>query len=442
MDTASQKGLAGWNDHRITRRQCSQMLLTVGMLGAGLGSMLSACTQQPANLYWHSEDDENHSFQYLSRKFNETHPDIQIQQMRLSPGSPYNPHDDVMNHIKSDQYRPDVISLDVVWMKEFATNGWLEPLDRYWQPIQDRANYLPNALQAVNFDGHIWAAPLHTDVGVLFYRTDIVKTAPTTWDELKSLSLEATRSGKAAYGYVWQGIKTEALMCNFVEVLSSFGGHLFDPHDPKKVTIYHPEAVQALQTMIDWIHGPQAISPLQVLGYDESGSNTTWNNGKAVFMRNWPSHIFWSNDAQQSKIAEQFNVTALPAGSTSTRACLGGWQLGINAFSPHKDDAWTFIKWMLEKDAQQYLAVKETFPVTLKDIYNDQYIDDFNPFFKKIPDILRTAQNRPQLVNYPQVANAIQQYVYLAIQQPKIYPADMALKLLQGQLEQIMHQSK
>jgi multiple sugar transport system substrate-binding protein len=438
MTFSPDKEAKRWNANVITRRSFCQRVLTLGIIGSSSQLLLGSCGSPvpQTNILWHSEEDEDGSFHYLAERFSQAHPNIQVQPYLLTPGSSDSPHDDIVKHLQADQYRPDVISLDVVWVSEFVSNGWLEPLDTYWQPPQDRNSYLPIPLKVVKMEEKIWAAPLHTDIGVLFFRTDIV-SVPLTWDDLKHKALDATKSGKTRYGYVWQGKQFEGLVCNWIEVLSSFGGDIFDPHDPQKVIVYSPEAVKALQTMVDWIHGPDAISPLEVLTYDESATTGQWVNGDAAFMRNWPSRFFWSSDARQTKIAEEFTVTQLPS---KARSCLGGWQLAINKFSPHKDEAWTFIQWMLQRDAQQYLAVKEAFPVTLNSVYNDPYINDLNPFFNKLPSILQNAQWRPMLPYYPDISNAIQQNIHQALAQPVQFPPERALQNLQNVLERIVAQ--
>ncbi len=430
-----------WNVNIITRRNFCRRVLTLGVIGSSMPPLLLGSCSGPMpttnNILWHSEEDEDGSFSYLAERFSKAHPDIQVQQKLLTPGSSDSSHDDIVKHLQASQYRPDVISLDVVWVSEFVTNGWIEPLDTYWQPRQDRNNYLPVPLNVVKMGGKIWAAPLHTDIGVLFYRTDIFSSPPRTWDDLKRMALDAQKSRKTRYGYVWQGAQYEGLVCNFIEVLSSFGGNIFDPNDPQKVIVYSPKAVKALQMMVDWIHGPDAISPPDVITYDEPATTGQWVNGDAAFMRNWPSHFFWSNDARQTKIAEEFTVTQLPS---AARSCLGGWQLAINKFSPHKDEAWTFIQWMLQRDAQQYLAVKEAFPVTLNSVYNDPYINDLNPFFNKLPSILQNAQWRPISPYYPDISNAIQQNIHQALAQQDQFPPEKALHNLQNDLERIVTQ--
>lgn len=137
-------------------------------------------------------------------------------------------------------------------------------------------------------------------------------------------------------------------------------------------------------------------------------------------MRSWPNRVAMSNDARKSKVAGKFDIAPLPSGAKS---CLGGWQLAINQHSKNKGAAWEFIKWMLQYDAQQYLAVKEAFPVTLQQVYQDSYVLQNNllqnqPFFSKLRPILTNAQFRPVSPDYQRIANAIELRVNQALRAP------------------------
>ncbi len=444
---------------RLTRRAFFRHAIALG-LSASATAALESCaapgsspsphvtTGGKSAIVWENESDTYQTFQYLTDKFNAFTPAIQVQQIpgpsspiELSNGGP-DMHSDFASKLKSKQGTPDVLSLDVEWISEFASNKWIIPLDDLW-PVQERVHYLAVPLEAVKYNGKIWAAPLRTDVGILYYRTDmpdIIPAAPRTWDELFSMATQAMASHKTRWGYVWQGAQYEGLLCDLVEVLSSYGGNIFDDvSDPKVVIINSDAALKALTEMVSWVG---TISPPDIVKYQEAEAGDKWLNGEAAFMRNWPSCIALSNDASRSKVAGKFDIAPLPAGTQPTRSCLGGWQLAINGFSSNTDAAWEFIKWMLQPDAQQYLAIKEGFPVTLKDIYSpESYFNKpespyYNPFFNKLEPILNHAQFRPVSPHYQEIAKAIEVHVYRALLK-QVSPAT-ALQALQADLEIII----
>ena len=65
----------------------------------------------------------------------------------------------------------DILSLDVVWIPEFAQRGWLVDLQDLRSEIERVS--LPGPVRAAVWNGTLWAAPDTTDVGILYYRSDL-----------------------------------------------------------------------------------------------------------------------------------------------------------------------------------------------------------------------------------------------------------------------------
>jgi multiple sugar transport system substrate-binding protein len=328
----------------------------------------------------------------------------------------------------------DIMSMDIIWPPEFGTNGWTAPItDTQW-PTSDRANYLPGPLQGCTFNGKLWAAPLRTDTGLLYYRTDLVPTPPKSWTDMATMAKSLAPS-KVKYGYLWQGAQYEGVVCDFVEVLYGYGGNVLDPNNPKNVTVNSPEAQQALTEMVGWVG---TISPGAVTTFKEEDSRTSWQNGDAVFMRNWPYAYALGQLPASSKIVGKFDVHPMLYGGSSTvgHSNIGGWQLGINAFSKVPDAAWTFIKYMLSPDAQKYSAINASVLSVAESVYTDSEVLSKVPFFSKMPDIVKNALPRPVSPAYPDITNAIQQRIHTALTKQTTVAA--ALSGLQSDLQAIV----
>jgi multiple sugar transport system substrate-binding protein len=259
----------------------------------------------------------------------------------------------------------------------------------------------------------LWAAPKYTDVGLIYYRTDINKTPPTTWDDLVSMA-KAGSPSKAKFGYIWQGSQYEGLVCDFVEVLYGYGGSVLDPNDPKKVTVNSPEGVQALTQMVSWVG---TISPAAVTTYQEPQTLAAWQDGDAVFMRNWPYAISLSNDPTASKSPNKFDEHPLLVGGSNTtpHSCIGGWQLGINAYTKNPDAAWKFVQYQISPAVQKIFATQLSLLSTYKGVYSDSDVLAKVPFFGKVQPIVQTALPRPVSPFYPDITIAIQQRVHAAL---------------------------
>ena len=96
----------------------------------------------------------------------------------------------------------------------------------------------------------------------------------------------------------------------------------------------------------DEIYGKGIIPPVALTWHEEE-ARFAFQNGEAVFMRNWPYAYALMNDSAASKVAGRYAVAPMPgaAGGRPT-AALGGAQLAINANSPHPDAAWALIEYL------------------------------------------------------------------------------------------------
>src|SRR5262252_6883691 len=121
----------------------------------------------------------------------------------------------------------DLVYMDVTWTAKFAAAGWLVPLDPWVAPAE-RAAFLPAAMAAGEYEGALYRMPVRTDVGLLYYRSDLLLAAgiaaPQTFAELTDAA-RRLESPPGTWGYVWQGKQYEGLVCNFLEVLNGCGGH-------------------------------------------------------------------------------------------------------------------------------------------------------------------------------------------------------------------------
>jgi ABC-type glycerol-3-phosphate transport system substrate-binding protein len=218
--------------------------------------------------------------------------------------------------------------------------------------------------------------------------------------------------------------------------LYGYGGSVLDPNNPKSVTVNSPQGVQALTQMASWVG---TISPAAVTTYQEPQTLAAWQDGDAAFMRNWPYAISQSNDPKASKIPNKFNEHTMLYGGSNTvgHSCIGGWQLGINAFSKNPDAAWKFVQYRLSPDAQKTVAVQLSLLSTLKSIYTDSDVLAKYPFFSKMGPIVQTALPRPVSPFYPDISQAIQLHVHQAL--TKQTSPSAALSQLQSDLQAIVN---
>jgi multiple sugar transport system substrate-binding protein len=430
---------------RITRRTFLERAVAVGLSSAAAVSLLEACggtsnsaggNGQTVNVNY-IQKDTNGVFAALVKTFNDQNNGVHINYNNNAPSDTGQLLTIVTTMLRARSSSIDIFPMDIIWPPEFGANGWTVPITDSMWPASERANYLPGPLQGCTYNGKLWAAPQYTDVGIIYYRTDLISTPPNTWDELTAMAKEVSPS-KAKFGYVWEGAQYEGLVCDFVEVLYGYGGSVLDANDPTKVTVNSAEGLTALTQMVGWVG---TISPAAVTTYEEPQALSAWQAGTSAFMRNWPYAISLSNDPTASKVANKFDEHPMLYGGSNTvgHSNIGGWQLGINAFTKNPDAAWKFVQYLLGPTPQKTIASKLSLLATLKSIYTDSDVLAADPFFGKVQNIVQNALPRPVSPFYPDISNAIQLRVHNALIK-QTTPAQ-ALSLLQSDLQAIVTRS-
>jgi multiple sugar transport system substrate-binding protein len=303
------------------------------------------------------------------QRFMQLNPGIRVELQR-TPDDASQRHQLYVQWLNARVGNPSILQLDVVWTPEFAAAGWVLPLDKYAPP---RAEFFPATITANTWAGKLYALPWFADVGLLYRRTDLVPNEPKTLEEMVADAQAAmSRRGGQRYGIVWQGARYEGLITGFVEYLGAFGGRIID--DKGEVVVNRPEAVRALEFMRDELY-KTGVAPLDVLTWHEEETRFAFQNGNAVFMRNWPYAVAAMSDTAQSKVAGKFAVSPMPASGAApgghSTATLGGAQLAINAYTDHPDAAYKLIAYLTapEQMAARAQAVGQ-YP-TRPALYND-----------------------------------------------------------------------
>src|SRR5262245_20491146 len=277
-------------------------------------------------------------------RFARAHPELTVE-LRPTPDAADQRHQLFVQWLNARATDPDVLQLDVVWTPEFAAAGWIAALDRF-QPSTD--SFFPTAIAANRWSGALYSLPWFIDVGMLYRRTDLVPQAPRDLQTLVQSARNAQRDHGVPFGFVWQGARYEGLVTVFLEHLGAFGGAILD--DAGRVVVDSAAAERALRFMRDTIYA-DAVVPPAVLTWQEEQTRLAFENGQAVFMRNWPYAYALLDDATQSRVAGRFAVTSMPPalGGMAT-AALGGSALAINAFSEQPDAAYALIDYLLQPE--------------------------------------------------------------------------------------------
>ncbi|OGF04820.1 MAG: hypothetical protein A2509_07950 [Candidatus Edwardsbacteria bacterium RIFOXYD12_FULL_50_11] len=380
-------------------------MLKLALPVIALALAMSCAKSGEKSLTWAVGKDPTGRHQALIEEFQRVHPGVRVNLLEM-PESSSAQHDAYVTYLAAGDRTIDVYSIDIIWPAEFAQAGWLLPLD---DVLTEKEDFLPGPLAGCTYRDTLWAVPWFTDAGMLYYRSDLLKKnrlkVPVTWEELiKRASFLSKKYGMV--GYAWQGQQYEGLVCNFLEVLWSCGGELFD--DNGQPLLASREALQAAGIVKEMFN--IKASPLGVLTYKEEESRQLFTSGQAVFMRNWPYAWALSQDTTKgSVVAGKVGMAPLPAcRGESSSSCLGGWNLAVSRFSRHPALAKELVLFLTSAESQKEFALKGGRLPTRKSVYHDQKVLEANPHYRDFYCSFITARPRPVRPDYSRISDFLQ----------------------------------
>ena len=369
---------------------------------------------------------------YLPRlvaEWNSAHPRQQATVIYL-PDDSDEQHAQLVENLqaKSDVY--DVMSLDVIWTAEFASNGWISPVSQRLVPLSD---FLRPAVDTATYEGKLWAVPFTSNAGLLYYRKDLVRAPPGTWAQLAS-DAESIAPRYHLAGYAGQFAAYEGLTVNFAEAIQSAGGSILSP-DGSRATINTPQASHALSYLVGGFR--QGWIPLAALGYDEAASARAFETGKLLFLRSWP-YVYGeaSTPGPGNQVAGKFSVTTLPGPDGPGSSSLGGANLAVSAFSQHQATALAFIKFLTSLSSERQVLIDAALPPVWTQLYGNRALIRRFPYLPVLKKAILAAQPRPKIADYNQLSLAISSAVHRALAQQVSVP--QTLTGLSGELNQIV----
>ncbi len=285
---------------------------------------------------------------------------------------------------------PDVYAVDVIWPGMLA--DYFLDLKPYF--ADEISQQFPAIAAGYTVDNKLVAMAYRADIGLLYYRTDLLRQygyhePPKTWDDLEIMAAriqagERAKGKKQFWGFVWQGAADEVLTCDALEWQAAEGGGRIIEEN-QAISVNNPQATRAWQRAARWVG---SISPPGVVGYREWDSLNVWLAGDAAFMRHWPS-AYLESQAPGSSVRDKFDIALLPGGKSGRVGTLGGWGLAVSRFSPHPREALELIRYLTRRDMQVKRSRALSQPPTLPGLYDQQALLELSPHFALLSQAFR-----------------------------------------------------
>jgi multiple sugar transport system substrate-binding protein len=412
----------------------------LGAAGCGGGEQSGGATE----LYFTGPPDTTGTTDKLIKEFNDKNKGkykVIFQQGNADTGQRL---DKLRTQFQAGGENIDVILGDVIWTAELAASGWISDLsDRF--PESKQQQFLPGSVEAITFNGKPYGMPWFTDTGLLYYRKDLLKKSgfngpPKTWDELKQMTRKVRRDSDIKFGFLFQGAKSEAGVCDGCEFIWGHGGNVLDPSDPTKVLVDSPQAIEGLETERSMI--TDGIAPKAVTVYEETETEGEFLRGDAVFLRNWPYVYSLIGTSSYPKLkTDQVGVSELPsADGKPGNGTVGDQPLYISTSSKYPDAAWKFIEFLSATDQQRFRAVEGSYLPTRSALYDDPEIQDSVPVVALAKQALQHTRPRPVSPYYSDMSLEMQEQFNASLKGDTT-PGEAA-RTLKGELESIIQEGQ
>ena len=423
------------------------LLLVIIIVSAASLNTLSAQKKQ-VSLYGILEDQGDPErwkslIQPAIKELRNRHPNLDIQMNYTT--YPYNDMRAKLLSAAANHTNVDLISLDQIWLGEFAEIGFLTDLTNYTKNWGEE-----NDWYEANWDGGFYNDTIYgiwawTDIRGLWYWKDMLHEAGVDPNSLKTWDgyIEAAKKLNTILGP--KGIEGVHLVgashspdIEFYPYLWMLGGNIVElkTGHPTKGVYFFPtyngsEGVRAMEFIKAQIDA--GIKPQK---------NHFWGkeflDRKFAVMLEALQHHVHLNTTEQKRDFEQkvgfLPMFPVPNLSYETSSLMGGWELSIPKTSNHKDLAWELMTIILEPNILAPYVVSHANLPTRISIGEGSYVLEANktiPYYSQLIDMIKIGHGRPNIPEYPQIAEHIKQAldeVYYGLKEPKQALDDAAAK--------------
>ncbi|WP_254445426.1 MULTISPECIES: ABC transporter substrate-binding protein [unclassified Anabaena] len=342
-------------------------------------------------------------FNKLVNKFNQQHSDIQVNSIFAGGLDQQLPK--VLTSVVGNS-SPDILYFYPQLTGQFVELGAVVPLDDWFDQLPVKSEVIPNALDELKLDDHLWSIPLYTSNIGIFYRPDLFKKAgitetPKTWAEFRQVAKKLTidKNGDKQpeqYGIVLPLGKGEWTVFSWFPFLLSAEGELISNNLPD---LNNPKAISALELWENLIKdGSAALSPPE-RGYEEDAFLT----GRAAMQITGP----WT---YITKSQVDFGVFPIPANITPATVIGAGNLYVMKTTSEKEKAALKFLEFVLSAEFQTEWSIGTGFlPVNIKSIQSQEYQTylQSKPWLKVFVEQMPVAGSRPIVAGYNRISDSL-----------------------------------
>jgi len=301
----------------------------------------------------------------------------------------------------------DIVGMDVIWTGEFANAGWVEE----WKgPLKKQVTeqVFPGVIETASFEGKLYAAPFNTNTQLLWYRKDLVKKVPRTWDEMID---EAEKLGRDNAGTIQvQASRYEGFTVWANALIESAGTPILS--GPETLDLKQGPTEKALAVMGRLANS--AAAPPGLSTSDEDSARLGFEAGESAFMTNY-TFAYASAQAEAPEIGKEMGFARFPRVDPNrpSKPPLGGFNLAVSSYSKNKDIDFEAAACLAGKKSQLTAVELDGLPPSRSDLYANKVVTKAYPGFADlVKQSIEGAGPRPTTPAYQDVSSALQRTLH------------------------------
>jgi len=313
----------------------------------------------------------------------------------------------LVRRLGADDSSIDIIGMDVIWTGEFANAGWVEEwTGKRKQEVTEKV--FPGVIETASFENKLYAAPFNTNTQLLWYRKDLVKKAPRTWDEMIDA---AEKLGRDKGGTIQvQANRYEGYTVLANALIESAGTELLS--GPESVDLAEAPTTRALEVLGRFANSSAA--PPSLSTSTEDTARIAFESGESAFMTNY-TFAYASAKEEAPEIAENMGFARFPGidADRPSKPPLGGFNLAVSSFSENKDIAFDAAACLANGKSQLTATELDGLPPSRSDLYSTKLVTEAYPGFAElVKRSIEDAGPRPSTAAYQDVSLAVQRSLH------------------------------
>lgn len=330
----------------------------------------------------------------LARRFGARYPGVTLEHQVFDIDSRL---EKILTAASADSL-PDVLMINRRDLPQHGRLGFLQPLSELARRdgVAD-GRFYDAEIKASYYDSRLMTLPMVTagDWQFVYYNRDLFrragldaeKDAPKTWTALKEQAVRLTQRSGEAITQLGYSVHQEFAFQHFVGNWIALGGGSFLDQAAKKVQLDKPEAVAALEYLVDATRALGGYAALAAFQREHAAAHPLPVGALAMESRGTP----WWFTFQQAQPGLELGVMITPAapGKPQRFGAGDGWSYSLPQSSKAREQAWRAVQFFsVEEEGGGAFVMDQLRPSPVKRLNENPEYKKRHPQWPVVLDML------------------------------------------------------